>query len=85
MDKTVGTLTELIEGEHTKTLKALEVYGSNFSHTLSVFNFFEEFFVDLKANEDTFLRFYYSVRNFYLLSMFSIIRQHHVQYLLDLR
>lgn len=85
MKKISGTLSELIEGEHTRTLEALKKYGENFSHTLSVFRLLEDFFIELNAPEDIFLRFYYSLRNFYLLAMFSIVRQHHVQYSLNLR
>lgn len=85
MQRHTGTLTELIEGEHQKTLKALERYGANFAHNLKVFQLLEGFFTDVKAPQDIFLRFYFSFRNFYWLTLFSIIRLHHVQSSLNLR
>lgn len=85
MKKHTGTLTEIIEGEHNKTLNALNTYRENFAHNLSIFQLLENFLVEFNAPEDIFLRFYYSVRNFYLLTLFSIVRQHHVQSSLNLR
>ena len=85
MKKHSGTLTEIIEGEHNKTLNALNKYGENFAHNLMVFQLLESFFTEFKAPQDIFLRFYYSVRNFYLLTLFSIIRLHHAQSSLNLR
>ncbi|MDO8573255.1 MAG: hypothetical protein Q7R77_00725 [Candidatus Daviesbacteria bacterium] len=85
MKKHSGTLTEIIEGEHNKTLNALNKYGGNFAHNLMVFQLLESFFTEFKAPQDIFLRFYYSVRNFYLLTLFSIIRLHHAQSSLNLR
>ncbi len=85
MKKHSGTLTEIIEGEHNKTLNALNKYGENFAHNLMVFQLLESFFTEFKAPQDIFLRFYYSVRNFYLLTLFSIIRLHHTQSSLNLR
>ncbi len=78
MKKHSGTLTEIIEGEHNKTLDALNKYGENFAHNLRIFQLLESFLTEFKAPQDIFLRFYYSVRNFYLLTLFSTIRQHHV-------
>ena len=85
MKKHSGTLTEIIEGEHNKTLNALNKYGENFAHNLMVFQLLESFFTEFEAPQDIFLRFYYSVRNFYLLTLFSIIRLHHAQSSLNLR
>ncbi|MFH1971221.1 MAG: hypothetical protein ABIJ05_02455 [Patescibacteria group bacterium] len=85
MKKHSGTLTEIIEGEHNKTLNALNRYGGNFAHNLRVFQLLESFLTEFKAPQDMFLRFYYSVRNFYLLTLFSTIRLHHVQSSLNLR
>ena len=85
MKKHSRTLTEIIEGEHNKTLNALNKYGENFAHNLMVFQLLESFFTEFKAPQDIFLRFYYSVRNFYLLTLFSIIRLHHAQSSLNLR
>ncbi|MFH2062289.1 MAG: hypothetical protein ABIJ43_04870 [Candidatus Beckwithbacteria bacterium] len=85
MKKHSGTLTEIIEVEHSKTLDALNKYGENFAHNLRSFQLLENFLIKFKAPEDIFLRFYYSVRNFYLLALFSIIRLHHVQSLSNLR
>ncbi len=85
MKKHSGTLTEIIEGEHNKTLNALNKYGENFAHNLMVFQLLESFFTEFKAPQDIFLRFYYSARNFYLLTLFSIIRLHHTQSSLNLR
>src|SRR3989344_81834 len=85
MKKHRGTLSEIIEGEHEKTLNALNKYEENFAHNLRVFQLLESFFTEFKASQDIFLRFYYSVRNFYLLTLFSIIRLHHVQSSFNLR
>lgn len=85
MKKHTGTLTEIIEGEHTKTLNALNKYGKNFAHNLKTFQLLENFIAEFNAPQDIFLRFFYSVRNFYLLTLFSVIRQHHVQSSLNLR
>lgn len=85
MIKHSGTLTEIIEGEHDKTLNALNKYGNNFAHNLSVFQLLENFFAEFNAQQDIFPRLYYSTRNFYLLTLFSTIRLHHVQSSLNLR
>src|SRR3989344_3728507 len=85
MKKHRGTLSEIIEGEHEKTLNALNKYEENFAHNLIIFQLLESFLTEFNAPQDIFLRFYYSVRNFYLLTLFSIIRQHHVQPSLNLR
>ena len=85
MKKHSGTLTEIIEGEHARTLNALNKYGKNFAHNLRIFQLLESFLTEFNAPQDIFLRFYYSARNFYLLTLFSIIRQHHVQSSLNLR
>ena len=85
MKKNSGTLSEIIEGEHNKTLNALNKYGENFAHNLRIFQLLESFFSEFKAPQDIFLRFYYTVRNFYLLTLFSTIRQHHAQSSLNLR
>lgn len=85
MKKRTGTLTEIIEGEQDKALNALNKYGENFAHNLRVSQFLENFLADLKTPQDIFLRFYFSMRNFYLLTLFSIIRLHKVQASLNLR
>lgn len=85
MKKHSGTLTEIIEGEHNKTLNALNKYRENFAHNLRIFQLLENFLTEFKAPQDIFVRFYYSVRNFYLLTLFSTIRLHHVQSSLNLR
>ncbi len=85
MKKHSGTLTEIIESEHDKTLNALNKYGKNFAHNLNVFQLLESFFAEFNAQQDIFPRLYYSTRNFYLLTLFSTIRLHHVQSSLNLR
>lgn len=85
MIKYSGTLTEIIEGEHDKTLNALNKYRNNFAHNLSIFQLLENFFAELNVQQDIFPRLYYSTRNFYLLTLFSTIRLHHVQSSLNLR
>lgn len=85
MQKHTGLISEIIDGEHQRTLSALNKYGDNFAHNLRVFQLLEDFLVEFKAPEDIFLRFYYLVRNFYWLVLFSIIRLHYVQSSLDLR
>lgn len=85
MKKYTITLNEIIEEEHEKLLAAKSKYGEVFIHTIAVYSLIDKFFNGYHGNGDIFLRFYTTNKNFYLLTLFSLVRLHHVQASLDLR
>lgn len=78
-----------MEEEHARLLDAQKNYGAVFMHALDVYNLLENFLVDFNKpydhSIDLFPKFFNSVRNFYLLTLFSNARLHHAQSSYDLR
>ncbi|WKZ25799.1 MAG: hypothetical protein QY322_00595 [bacterium] len=84
-----NTLLDIVIEENSLLLKSQQKYGDLYKHVNDVYmlvsNFFDGYLGNFDQGTDLLLRFHTEMRNFYLLSMFSIVRLHSVQASLNLR
>ncbi len=89
MNRKSVTLKSIINKERRLVINAPEKYGSLYIHVFVVRSLVDSFFKSYSGNfdagADLFLRFHTELRNFYLLTYFSLVRLHSDQAVLNLR
>lgn len=77
--------SEIIDKEREMLLSAGEKYGEHFRNSFNFVVLMQDFIVDVRPEAWIFALFLSQVRKHLVLSFFSVLRQHHIQAMLDLR
>ncbi len=85
MDFKQGTIDEILTSEHEMVLCGHERYGEYFENALEFYKLLDEFIKSVNPDRFIFVIFLTQIKKHYILSLFSILRLHHVQAQMDAR
>ena len=80
-----STIDEIIKSEHQLVLDALAKYGEFYEHALKATAFLSRCVGSVDVGRQIFARFHSQVKKHHTLAIFSIVRLHQVQAMMDLR
>src|ERR1700744_3156660 len=80
-----STIGEIIESERQLVLDAPLRYGQFYGHSLDASAFLSRCIKSVHVGQETFARFHSQVKKHHTLAVFSIVRLHKVQAMMDLR
>ena len=79
------TIGEIIENERTMVLRAPETYGNYYIHALETSAFLTKFIKSIDPGYDTLVAFLALAKKHHLLAVFSTVRLHKIQAMMNLR
>lgn len=85
MDFKQTTIGEILDSEREMVLKGAERYGEYFVNAADFNHFLNEFIVSVDPDRFMFALFLSHIRKHHTLALFSAIRLHHVQAMMDMR
>jgi len=85
MDIKQKTMGDIIESEHLMVLAAADRYGAYYTIALDESELFSSAVKSVGGAHAIFVRFLSQVKKHYLLAIFSIVRQHQIQAMMNLR
>lgn len=85
MNEDSQTIGEILEIEHEAFFVAEKKYGDFFANAMSFNNLLNNFIQEANPDAYIFVMFLSQVKKYNLLATLSVLRQHHVQGMLDLR
>jgi hypothetical protein len=80
-----STIADMVETEHTMMLEAPQNYGEFFEHACETTLFLSHFIKSAPASRELFSRFIGQVKKHHTLAIFSTVRLHRIQAMMDLR
>jgi len=85
MDESGQTIEEILNKEAAAFDEAAVKYGAFFVNAVEFNNLLNTFIKEVAPDAHIFVMFLAQVKKFYFLALLSVLRQHHVQGMLDLR
>src|SRR6266850_4929407 len=79
------TIGEILDSERDMVLRAAERYGNFYANAAEFNGLFTNFIKSIDRDRFLFAMFLSQVRKHYTLALFSAVRLHHVQAMMDLR